>query len=50
MLPVGFHADGKPVGMMLVGSALDDSKLIRAIYAIEHCLGRLLGPDLRQWK
>lgn len=50
VLPLGFHASGKPAGMMLVGTALDDGKLIRTAYAIEQHVGTLPPPDLTAWK
>jgi len=50
VLPIGFHANGKPAGMMLVGTVLDDARLIRASYAIEQYVGPLSRPDLTHWK
>ena len=48
-MPAGFRADGQPMGIMFVGTAMDDAKLIRAAYALEQVMNPWRPPDLKKW-
>ena len=39
-VPVGFTADGCPVGLQIVGPRFRDDLVLQAAHAIERCLGR----------
>jgi amidase len=49
-VPVGFEAGGQPMGVLLVGTAMSDAKLIRAAYALEQQTKAWRPPDLAKWK
>ena len=50
VVPVGFQTDGQPRGVMFVGTAMSDAKLIRAAYALEQANKVWRAPDLSKWK
>ena len=50
VVPAGFRADGQPMGVMFVGTAMADAKLIRAAYALEQATHVWRPPDLAKWK
>jgi amidase len=45
-LPLGYAADGKPVGILLTGKHLSEPELIAAAYAIEQSTQARRAPDL----
>lgn len=49
-LPVGYRADGAPVGWVITGKRFDDANLVRAAYALEQNLKAWRAPDLKKWK
>jgi amidase len=49
-LPIGYRADGAPVGWVLTGKRFNDANLIRAAYALEQSVKAWRAPDLKKWK
>jgi amidase len=50
VIPVGFRENGQPMGVMFVGTAMSDAKLIRAAFALEQQMKAWQPPDLTKWK
>jgi amidase len=47
-LPIGYRADGAPVGWVITGKRFDDANLVRAAYALEQNLNAWRPPDLKK--
>jgi len=49
-VPIGYRADGSPIGFVLTAKRFDDAKLIKAAYALEQQMKAWRAPNLSKWK